>query len=209
MAANNLDNLAEGSVLLDETQQRHLLEIARKAIEATAGGNRYEPVIDAPYLELERGVFVSLHIDGMLRGCLGRFEADGIQLGRLVSIMAGEAASHDPRFPAVRLQETSLIDIEISVLTPLEKVNSPEDVVPGKHGLYIVGRDPAGFSRSGTLLPQVATDHNWDRNTFLDQTCIKAGLPEDTWKFPDTQIFVYQAQVFGEESLGMLDNGKD
>lgn len=193
---------------LTEEQQRRLLQMARSAIQDWLRGQSHPTSWEESFLRLERGLFVSLHIHGALRGCLGRFEADGIPLGELVPIMACEAAAHDPRFAPVKAEELSDIDIEISILTPMRKIENPEEVIPGKHGLYMVGRNAFGFERHGTLLPQVATDHGWDRETFLRQTCIKAGLDTEAWHSPQTDIYVYEAQVFGERELGLWPPGE-
>jgi AmmeMemoRadiSam system protein A len=108
--------------------------------------------------------------------------------------MAGQAALHDPRFPAVSEKELSKLNYEISVLSPLRRVVDINNIEIGKHGLLIKkGRS------EGLLLPQVATDYNWDRLTFLQQTCHKAGLPPEAWKDKDTDIFYFSALVFGEE----------
>ncbi len=189
--------------LLNEEQQRELLRAARRSI---ASGLRNEPLPllgDEAFLKFERGLFVSLHCAGRLRGCLGRFEAGGAPLGELVPVMAREAAAHDPRFSPVQEMELAGIDLEVSVLTPMRRIEDPGQVEPGRHGLYITGYDRFGRQRSGTLLPQVAAEHGWDRETFLQQTCNKAGLDLDVWRDSRTELFVYEAQVFGEKTLGL------
>ena len=108
--------------------------------------------------------------------------------------MAVAAASHDPRFHPVRPEELDVIDLEISVLSPLEEIDDPETIEVGTHGIYLI--NPRG---RGVLLPQVATEYGWDRETFLDQTCVKAGLAPGCWKDPETKILVFSAQVFGEK----------
>jgi len=108
--------------------------------------------------------------------------------------MAVQAAFHDPRFPSLTKSEFNSIDIEISVLTPMIIEKNPENVVVGRDGLYIV----RGYN-SGLLLPQVPVENSWDRETFLNQTCIKAGLPPGTWKEAETQIYRFQADIFGGE----------
>ena len=106
---------------------------------------------------------------------------------------ARSAAVNDPRFAPVTEREVSEIEFEISVITPFRRVSDVAQVKIGEHGLWI----EKGRSQ-GLLLPQVATDHNWDRTTFLEQTCVKAGLRTDAWKEDDTEIYVFSATVFGE-----------
>jgi len=138
------------------------------------------------------GCFVSLHAaSGDLRGCIGTFEASE-PLWRNVMDMAAAAATNDPRFPAVSVEELSSCVIEISALSPRREATAA-DVVVGEHGLWISRR-----SSRGVLLPQVATERGWDRETFLEHTCQKAGLPRQAWREPDTRIEVFTAQVFGE-----------
>jgi AmmeMemoRadiSam system protein A len=133
-----------------------------------------------------------LHKHGQLRGCIGYIE--GIKsIYDTIKEMAIAAAFQDPRFPALQKDELDQIDIEISLLTPLEKVESKEDIKIGKHGLLIRN----GFN-SGLLLPQVATEWNWDVETFLEQTCRKAGLHGNCWKESSTQIFRFSAEIFSE-----------
>lgn len=189
--------------LLNQEQQRRLLFTARHSIATGLRGEPLPLLSDEAFLMLERGLFVTLHSSGRLRGCLGRFESGGTPLGELVSVMAREAAEHDPRFAPVQEMELAGIDLEISVLTPMRPIEDPGQVEPGRHGLYITGYDTFGRQRSGTLLPQVAAEHGWDRETFLQQTCNKAGLDVDAWRTSQTELFVYEAQVFGEKSLGL------
>lgn len=131
----------------------------------------------------------------MLRGCIGHFTGTG-SLGRTVIDMAASAAVSDPRFPKVSPGEVDGIDLEISLLSPMI-LTIAEDVVPGIHGIYI----KSGF-RAGTLLPQVAIEQGWDRETFLSHTCLKAGLPPDSFRQEDVQIYTYTAEVFGESEEG-------
>ncbi len=201
-------NKGEGKVteeegFLNDTEKRTLLKVARSAVNtAVRGTPRNEPE-PTENLRKEFGVFVTLHRYGDLRGCLGRFEADHTPLIDLVRIMAQESAMSDVRFRPVSSDELNELDIEISVLTPMRRVDSPEDVQVGKHGLYIVGSSPMGGKRHGTLLPQVPVEQGWDRVTFLEHTSRKAGLPPDAWKKPETELYVYEAQVFGEKELGL------
>jgi AmmeMemoRadiSam system protein A len=105
--------------------------------------------------------------------------------------MAQAAAFRDPRFRPVEEEELPLLDLEISVLTPFEEIDDPEQIQVGLHGILI----RKGYI-SGLLLPQVATERNWDRMTFLEEACRKAGLPRNAWKDPDTKIYVFSADVF-------------
>ncbi|PID56585.1 AMMECR1 domain-containing protein [candidate division KSB3 bacterium] len=178
---------------LNSELQHSLLEIAREAIESyTRTRKERRFVRDSPALHQKRGVFVTIKTHGRLRGCIGHIEGSNA-LYQTVADMAVAASSRDPRFPPVREDELDALQLEISVMSPLRKVDSPDEVRPGVHGIFM-SRGP----RSGLLLPQVATEHGWDRVTFLEQTCVKAGLPPNAWQDPDTDIYVFSAQVFGE-----------
>ncbi len=135
-----------------------------------------------------RGVFVSLHRSGNLRGCLGHLEAD-IPVGEITRRMAVAASRDDPRFPPVGPEELADLDVEVSVLSPFTKVR-PEDVLPGRDGLLI-----SRGARSGVLLPQVASEQGWDRVTFLRAVCQKAALPSEAWRDPATALYSFQAQI--------------
>jgi AmmeMemoRadiSam system protein A len=136
------------------------------------------------------GVFVTLKIKGNLRGCIGYVE--GIKpLQEAVIDMALSAAFKDPRFSPLEKSELSDLHVEISVMSPLEEIGSPDDIIVGTHGLVI----EKGFNR-GLLLPQVATEYHWDKETFLAHTCLKAGLPKEAWQDKDTKILVFAANVF-------------
>jgi len=186
---------------LTKPQRLRLLDIAREAIlSKMSRGTIPEFAVDDPDLAVPGGAFVSLHIDGKLRGCIGTLYPEQ-PLIEAVATMAGEAATADPRFHPLSSRELRETDIEVSVLTPFVRV-TPEQVEPGRHGLYIVsGR------RRGVLLPQVATQYRWDREEFLAQTCHKAGLPRDAWKDPDTILMAFEAQVFS--NLGEVEDSDD
>jgi len=172
-----------------------LLRIARTSIEAAVRGEP-APEFEAATALLgeKRGAFVTLTKGGHLRGCIGHIR--GIEpLYITVSKMGVAAALEDPRFDPVVAAELDRIEIEISVLTPFEKISDPSEVVVGTHGLYI----EKGYSH-GLLLPQVATDYGWDRYEFLDQTCKKAGLPAGAWKEGAT-IYTFSAQIFNESQV--------
>ncbi|MBC7330666.1 AmmeMemoRadiSam system protein A [bacterium] len=177
-------------------EKKELLNIARTSIEEYLKNRRIPTFSPSSTTLLERkGAFVTLKKAGFLRGCIGMIEALK-PLYQTVAEMAVAAAIEDPRFPPLTLDELPLITIEISVLSPLEEVKDIEEIEVGKHGLYII----RGFYR-GLLLPQVATENNWDRETFLQHTCLKAGLPIDCWQDPETKIYKFSAEVFSEEEL--------
>lgn len=153
------------------------------------------PVPDMPGAALKRGAFVTLTERGALRGCLGHVAADR-PLGEVVRDMTVAAAEEDPRFAPVAPDELGDLALEISVLSepqPLERPVDPADVVIGRHGL-IVRRG----SRTGLLLPQVATEYHWSAEGFLAATCRKAGLGPDAWREAGTAVLTFQADVFGE-----------
>ena len=147
--------------------------------------------LDAELLQ-KLGTFVTLHKKGQLRGCVGQIVSDK-PLHETVAEAAIAAATRDPLFHRVNLLEMPELEIEISVLTPLQPLEHIEDLEIGIHGLYIKGRE-----YSGLLLPQVATAHNWDRTQFLQQACKKAKLPEEAWQDPETEIYLFGSQVFGK-----------
>lgn len=185
--------LAEADDFLNKQEQEKLLHIARSSI-TTYLDRQDLPKFDItePRLLEPRGVFVTLHKKGMLRGCIGYIKAI-MPLYKATSDCAISAAVKDYRFSPLKDQELDEIDIEISVLTPLRKIDDINQIKVGEHGLYI-SRSPY----SGLLLPQVATEYGWDRLTFLAQTCIKAGLPKDAWE-KGADIYTFAAQIFGEK----------
>ncbi len=174
--------------------KKTLLKIARESIFSAVNGFKapeFSPGDKA--LNEECGAFVTLEINDNLRGCIGNIKAD-TPLWMTVRNMAVEAAQKDPRFYPLTPAELSKTDIEISVLSPLEKINNPEQIIVGKHGIFI----KKGFYQ-GLLLPQVATDYSWDRIQFLEQTCYKAGLGKNCYKEKDVEILIFSAIVFGEK----------
>lgn len=174
--------------------RRRLLGLAWEAIREHLAGRTVSWDESSQELRQPRGAFVSLkrRSDRELRGCVGHVQAD-YPLGEAVARAAVAAASEDPRFRPVTLEELPSLALEISVLGPLTPV-SPDDVEVGIHGLLVRYQ-----GRSGLLLPQVARAYGWDRETFLDFTCRKAGLPAATWRKPGCEILAFTAQVFGEE----------
>jgi AmmeMemoRadiSam system protein B/AmmeMemoRadiSam system protein A len=182
------------SELTDEERSR-LLALARETIEDRLQGKKITQGEGAAgVLKEERGVFVSLHKKGKLRGCIGYIEGRKPLL-EAVREMAQSAAFEDPRFSPLRREEMKDLDIEISVLTPLKEVSDINEIEVGTHGIYLT----RGFF-SGLLLPQVATQYGWDRVTFLEETCRKAGLPPQAWKDKKTRIYIFSADIFGEKS---------
>ncbi|GIK51970.1 MAG: AmmeMemoRadiSam system protein A [Planctomycetota bacterium] len=181
---------------LTASDGKQLLQLARTSLEhfVRTGQRVALPADVSPALEEGLGAFVTLTTgDGSLRGCIGNMVAHG-PLIETVREMAIAAGTHDPRFPPVSEEELRDLRYEISVISPMVESRA-DQVVPGRHGLYI-----RNGRYSGTLLPQVASEHGWDRATFLEQTCVKAGLSPLAWKDPGTTIYTYTAQVFSEEA---------
>ncbi|MDK2978619.1 MAG: hypothetical protein PWP52_1333, partial [Bacteroidales bacterium] len=175
----------------------NLLKIARKTITEYLESGKI-PDVDknaiTPAMQEHCGAFVTLHLDGALRGCIGRFSANE-PLYKVVQEMAVSAATKDPRFPAVKPDEMDKIDLEISVLTPLQKIESIDEIEMGRHGIYI----KKGFA-TGTFLPQVAQETGWAKEEFLGHCARdKAGLGWDGWK--EAEIFIYEALVFSEKEM--------
>jgi len=179
--------------ILSDDEKRELLRIARATIREYLVSGRLPP--GKPHKEtllLPGGAFVTLHRGDTLRGCIGTF-AESEPIYRTIQEMAVAAATSDPRFDSVTPEELPALTVEISVLSSLVPIKDVSEIEVGKHGLHV----SRGRFR-GVLLPQVATEHGWDRTTFLQQTCLKAGLPPDAWELPGTEIEVFTAQVFSE-----------
>lgn len=171
-----------------------LLRLAHEAIVSAVEGRESSQDELSPHLAELRGAFTTLYLDGRLRGCVG-YPTAILPLYRTVMETARAAAFDDPRFAPVNAeQEARALRISLSVLSPMKEI-SPEQVEVGRHGLLI----SLGAHR-GLLLPQVAVEHGWDRVTFLEQTCHKAGLPPNAWK--EAKIEAFTAEVFGEEGFG-------
>lgn len=178
---------------LNAADRQTLLAIAKKAVREKVLHKRiYEPKTNSPALLQSRGAFVTLTKEGRLRGCIG-YTAPLKALYLTVRDVAISAALSDPRFNAVGKEELDQLDYEISVLSPFRHVRDVKEIEIGKHGLLIKRGDYAGL-----LLPQVAADYGWDRQTFLQQTCRKAGLPANAWKDEDSDIFIFTAFVFSK-----------
>lgn len=179
--------------MLTPQQSQTLLTIARRSIEAALDGTRFVPEVTDEALRRPAGAFVTLNTrEADLRGCIGTIEAVA-PLYQAVASNAVAAAFRDPRFHPVRREELASLHIEISVMSPIEPVTNVEDIEVGRDGLII-----SRGSRAGLLLPQVATEYGWDRETFLAQTCVKAGLRPDSWRSPDCRIQRFSAEVFCE-----------
>jgi AmmeMemoRadiSam system protein A len=170
-----------------------LLDIVKKTI-ASKVNNKVLPLAeaDSDILKEKRGAFVTLKKRGHLRGCIGYIKAVK-PLWDTVQEMAVAAAFHDPRFPSLKPDELKDLSFEISVLSPLRRINNINEIEVGKHGLYIV----RGYN-SGLLLPQVAVEYGWGRESFLAETCYKAGLPPQAWMDNETEIYIFSADYFGD-----------
>jgi AmmeMemoRadiSam system protein A len=182
--------------MFSASEKKLLLTIARSSIEAAVQDKEFSfPAAMPKSLMTECGAFVSLHKHGDLRGCIGYIE--GVQpLAETVRDAAQKAAMEDYRFTPVTSQELHELDIEISVLSPLKLIQDVKEIEVGKHGILLDYQHARGL-----LLPQVAVEYNWDRETFLNQTARKAGLTSDRWKSPGAKIFIFTAEIFSEHSL--------
>jgi AmmeMemoRadiSam system protein A len=174
-----------------DSERKLLLDLAHRSIDAALHDQTLDVSPPNDHLAQPRGAFTTLHVDGKLRGCIGYVHSTSA-LYRTVAETARAAAFDDPRFEPMTAEEAARLKIEISVLSPLRPIR-PEDVVVGKHGLIVT----LGLHR-GLLLPQVPIEWNWDRETFLSQTCLKAGLPPRAWEH-GAELQVFTAEVFGEE----------
>jgi len=187
----------KGDPMLTKEQKIRLLKMARQTIEIYLADRKIPKIEEKdPTLNRPMGAFVTLHEKGELRGCIGNIIGQK-PLWQTVQDMAVESAVGDPRFSAVSKGELESIDIEISVLSELEKISSPDEIEMGKHGVLI----RKGY-RSGVFLPQVADETGWSKEEFMSNLCAhKAGLPEDAWKGKDVDIYIFTADVFGEKEM--------
>lgn len=177
---------------LSSNDRRALLDLARRAIvEAVCHARHLDLSLLSGALAERGGAFVTLHRRSHLRGCIGQVGALE-PLGLVVAECAVRSALEDPRFPAVEPEEVPELEIEISVLSPMEPIEHGQIEI-GRHGLLVVQGN-----RRGLLLPQVATERHWARERFLDETCVKAGLDREAWRDPSTHIFAFTAEVFSE-----------
>ncbi|MBN1554081.1 MAG: AmmeMemoRadiSam system protein A [Phycisphaerae bacterium] len=170
-----------------------LISLARKTVAAMVTGDPLPcSAVAEGLLGETRGCFVTITNRGRLRGCIGTFHPNA-PLGQMIVEMA-RSASHDPRFlmDPITPQELPELTIEVSVLSPLEKTDDPENLTVGEHGIYVVCRGQAGC-----YLPEVAEDQHWDAVQFLNSCCQhKAGLPRDAWRFPDAEVFLFTTEKF-------------
>jgi AmmeMemoRadiSam system protein A len=178
---------------LTDKDRIELLGIARSSIEEY--NNNWSPSsTDSKVLKSHCGAFVTLHKNGRLRGCIGKFNPD-YPLYLVIKDVAILSAYHDNRFPQIELEEMTDIDIEISVMTPFKKIRDISDIELGKHGIYIMKGN-----KSGTFLPQVATETGWNLEEFLGHcTQDKMGMGWNDWK--DADIFTYEAEIFNEKQF--------
>jgi len=181
--------------MLTREEREALLKLVRDTITSRLN-NSLPPQFSPQTEKLKefRGAFVTLHKRGSLRGCIGYVEPIK-PLYQTVREMALASAFQDPRFPPVSSGELEELEIEISVMSPVKKISEVSEIEVGKHGIII----KKGF-RQGLLLPQVATEQGWDRDTFLEHTCYKAGLSGNCWREPDTEIYIFSAEVFSEKN---------
>jgi AmmeMemoRadiSam system protein A len=178
---------------LTSKEKATLLDIVKKTVAAKVSDKDTPKfTVDSETLKEKRGAFVTLKKRGHLRGCIGYIKAVK-PLWETVQEMAVAAAFHDPRFPLLKSDELIDLTFEISVLSPLRRIKDINEIEVGNHGLYIV----RGFN-SGLLLPQVAVEYKWDRESFLKEACYKAGLPSHAWKDNETQIFIFSADYFSD-----------
>ena len=167
-----------------------LLKIARDSIVAHVAGARANITVVGDVGGRRSGVFVTVYCRGELRGCIGHIH-DEKPLAQAVADCARSAASADPRFPPIAADELGVVALELSLLGPFEAIDGPADIEVGRHGLLVEHK-----GRRGLLLPQVAAEWEWDAETFVAQTCGKAGLPLDAWK-NGAAMWRFEAEVFG------------
>jgi uncharacterized protein len=184
-----------GDVFIPPDSQKRLLQLARQTLEDfVRGAERHIEEISDPHLQgCDYGAFVSLHKQQTLRGCVGNCAPDA-RLYEVVIEMTQAAASRDNRMAPISADELDDIRIDITVLSPLVRVDDPLALQVGKHGLHV-----AQGAKRGVLLPQVAPQHEWDMKTFVEQTCVKAGLRKNAWKDPRTEISTFTGLIIEEQ----------
>jgi AmmeMemoRadiSam system protein A len=185
---------------MDEMQKTTLLRLARDTVRAVVCGTpKPQASSDDPVLNAPCGCFVTLKTHDRLRGCIGQFTSDR-PLMETVAEMAESSVARDPRFVGHRIAPRELddLEVEISVLSPLQRTHDPLSLELGVHGIYI----KRGYA-SGCFLPQVATETGWTCEEFLSYCCFhKAGLPPDAWKDPETEVYLFTAEVFESPAGG-------
>lgn len=184
--------------VLSEEEGKLAVRIARGSIEIHLAGRQIPEIPDLPpVFDENRGVFVTLKREGVLRGCIG-IPYPVMPLSEALKQAAIASATEDPRFMPVSADEFDGIEIEVTVMTPPEPLlclpaERPSRIEAGRHGLIVSGR-----GRSGLLLPQVATEYGWDERTFLDHTCMKAGFPSGCWERSEIEVKTFEGQIFHE-----------
>lgn len=179
------------SAFIGAADRQVLLALARLALESAVRGEAPPAPAPGPVFETPAGAFVTLRLQGRLRGCVGQPHPEH-PLARTIVECAAAAALRDPRFEPVSAAELPRVAIELSVLTPLTPVSDPDAIVVGRHGLVVVRG-----GRRGLLLPQVASARGWSREEFLAETCRKAGLSRHAWR-DGAKVFAFEAEIFGE-----------
>ena len=183
---------------LSETDKRTLIMLARQGVEARVCGKPMPRSLEtAGVLGERRGCFVTLTNHDRLRGCIGSFQPDRPLAETVVAM--GEAAARDPRFVTnpITSYELPEITVEVSVLSPLEETDHPEQLEVGTHGVYIISQ-----GRGGCYLPEVATDQGWDALEMLRSCCAdKAGMEPDAWRRPDVKVYLFTSEKFSEEDI--------
>jgi len=174
-------------------ERKLLLKLAHDAIESALDREEISLQAPGPHLTEPRGVFTTLYLRGELRGCVG-YVFPVMPVYRAVAETARAAAAEDSRFEPVHPDEAAQLEVSLSILSPLRPIRADELDV-GRHGLVV---SMAGHR--GLLLPQVPVEHHWDRTTFLEQTCRKAGLPLDAWK-SGASLEAFTAEVFGDSDV--------
>ena len=177
---------------LDDKQRKELLELARTSISEYIQEDQVpDHKLEDPVFSHLSGVFVTLKSEDQLRGCIGYIKRD-LPIYHAVQEIAVAAATSDPRFPPITLEELDKVSIEISILSPLNRIIDLDQIVVGTHGLVIFHD-----GHQGVLLPQVAVEHEWDRETFLENLCEKADLDPTCW-MDEPVIYTFTAVVFEE-----------
>jgi AmmeMemoRadiSam system protein A len=181
---------------LGPAERAALLGIASAAVRERVAQGARPPLPEAGPLAEPRGAFVTLTVKGELRGCVGTFTPAG-SLAATVARMAASAAAEDPRFEPVSAAELDDLDVHVSVLEPRRPMRDRSELVVGRDGVVV----QLGWHR-GALLPRVAVEEGWDATTFLERTCLKAGLPPDAWRDPGAKVELFSAEEFGGEAIG-------
>jgi uncharacterized protein len=188
-------------VTLATLDRAALLGVARAAIQARLGVAAGPELPSAGPLSEAAGAFVTLRVKGELRGCIGTFTPHG-SLAATVARMAAAAATEDPRFPPLRPEELDDLDLHVSVLEPRRRMRDPGEIAIGRDGVLV----QLGWHR-GALLPQVAVEEGWDAHTFLERTCLKAGLPPEAWRDPQATVELFAAEDVGPGRLDPVQQG--